>query len=498
MTVRRETELKFDCGPEFQLPEFDGLITVWDQQRRLTASYWDTNSGRLIGAGATLRHRSASDSSEEGWTLKLPVGRKTSAGVVRDEHSEPGRPDSPPARLVGLVRALTFDEPLSPVATIVTDRRSIALGTGFAEPVVEIADDMVESRVGGTVGRAFRQIEVELVEPSGTDVMKVASRALRAAGLRQSKQRSKLQQVLGPPPPSGFSRRALDENSTIAEAIAGLVARNVRQLVANDPAVRLGDDMVAVHQARVATRRLRAELRLFRSVLETDVIDELRTDLRWLGGLLGALRDTQVMTQLLDAHIQAIGNQREADGIEIAQRIAVNSEIQRTQLISALSGNRYLELLRRLENLVGDPRCRIGVDPQQPALPVLARRAARSWRNVRRLENRLGPAPTDDELHSLRKAIKVARYAAQAAGRLGAASRGFAQAALVLQDELGELHDCVVEMAWLDQNRTGFEPGAAFLAGRLHAHADQRRRELHTAWHADWDRLDRRRLRYWM
>src|SRR5439155_1633439 len=86
----------------------------------------------------------------------------------------------------------------------------------------------------------------------------------------------------GPPPSAG---------DVIRNALAASVAR----LIAHDPGVRLGDDPEDVHQARVATRRLRSDLRTFHSLLDADWTQALRQDLKSIGRDLGAVRDTEVL-----------------------------------------------------------------------------------------------------------------------------------------------------------------------------------------------------------
>ena len=64
----------------------------------------------------------------------------------------------------------------------------------------------------------------------------------------------------------------------------------LRQLVANEPAVK-SRDAEAVHQMRVALRRLRAAISLFSDVVSDDRINMIKTELRWLAQELGPARD---------------------------------------------------------------------------------------------------------------------------------------------------------------------------------------------------------------
>ena len=70
------------------------------------------------------------------------------------------------------------------------------------------------------------------------------------------------------------------------EVVQAYVAAQVGRLLAAVPGVRAGDDD-AVHDARVATRRLRAALSVYRPVLDREVADPLRDELAELGHVLG-------------------------------------------------------------------------------------------------------------------------------------------------------------------------------------------------------------------
>ena len=63
----------------------------------------------------------------------------------------------------------------------------------------------------------------------------------------------------------------------------------LRHLVANVPAM-LGRDETALHQMRVALRRLRAALSLFSKAVADDRAEAIKTELRWLARELGVIR----------------------------------------------------------------------------------------------------------------------------------------------------------------------------------------------------------------
>ena len=72
----------------------------------------------------------------------------------------------------------------------------------------------------------------------------------------------------------------------------------VERMVVNDPRTRLGD-VEALHQMRVATRRLRSDLRTFRPLLDPDWSESLRDELNWLGAVARRVRDLDVLLERL-------------------------------------------------------------------------------------------------------------------------------------------------------------------------------------------------------
>jgi inorganic triphosphatase YgiF len=198
-TDHLETELKFDAGPGFVVPDLSGLaggLTVTEPQTSLLeASYFDTSDLRLAAARVTLRRRTGGD--DQGWHLKLPVSESS-----RQELQEPlGDNDTVPARFQDETSECTGGQPLGVIAVLETRRtvrRLIAAG-GQAE----LADDLVTGRVRGPSGAAsepvtWREIEVELVSGQPEILAAVAS-ALETAGAERSRSGSKLARLLASP-----------------------------------------------------------------------------------------------------------------------------------------------------------------------------------------------------------------------------------------------------------------------------------------------------------
>ena len=133
-----------------------------------------------------------------------------------------------------------------------------------------------------------------------------------------------------------------------AELLQEMLAAARGAILENEQGSRLGRDPECVHRMRVATRRARAALRTASGVLEAEREEKLRAELAWLGGVLGGVRDLDVLI----AHLRA-----EADTLEptertalkpLFSRLAAERRKARTALLRALKGARYRRLLDEL------------------------------------------------------------------------------------------------------------------------------------------------------
>jgi CHAD domain-containing protein len=273
--------------------------------------------------------------------------------------------------------------------------------------------------------------------------------------------------------------------STLAQAV---LAGSRESLISHEAVVLATGDIEAVHQARVATRRLRSDLRTFRPVIQGDPLDGLRSELRWLGGELGRVRDADVLVDGIAAHACTLPHDERpaVDALLARGRAERASELDRARV--ALRSPRYAALLDRLAAVI-DERDHDDAEwhPKRRAHQLVRR----PWRRLRRTVRALPDDPTDEQLHEVRKRAKQARYALEAMEPVASkrAAR-LARRLATLQDRLGAQHDAIVATAWLRAAATD-EPATAFAAGMvadefLRAAADVRAR-----WPAAWRRVRR-------
>ncbi len=459
--------------------------------------YYDTSDLRLARWGVSLRYRAG-----EGWTLKLPPAPAEEGKPVtvleRDELTFDGGAKKPPQGALDVVRAYVRNAELMPVARLSTVRRRVRLVDATGARVAEVVDDEVSVRDGRRVAARFREIEVESAAENGTDgVIAPLVLRLRGAGAGAPDPTPKHIRALGPRAvePPEVAAQPLPPNPTARDVIKAVLAESVGALLRHDPLVRTGRDPEAVHQARVATRKLRSNLRTFAPMLDVEWTEPLRSELGWLAMGLGAVRDAEVLLERLRERARSLPDNDSRSAASLLQLLQAEIDSLRHKLMIDLDSPRYIELLDRLVEAAHAPVTTPEAD--QPAAAVLPALATTPWRRLRSAVRRLPEHPTDPELHRIRILAKRARYAAEAVAPVaGAAAADFAKAVAKLQTVLGEHQDAVTAQAWLRSVRvTGRR---AFVAGELIALERIAAEAARDKWTKAWDALERKRLRDWM
>jgi CHAD domain-containing protein len=493
-----ERELKFTPPADFDASTLTAVVPDLTadepQTRHLRAVYYDTTDLRLARAGASLRHR-----DDDGWTVKLP--RPSDVALVRAELHVDGPPGDPPAAALDLVQALVRNAPLHVAAHLDSERRRVMLRDDDGEQVAEIVDDHVTVHGGVCPDTAFRELEVEFGTRASKDLVIRFARRLRDAGAGEPEHVSKIARALGPralDAPDLLPPAALDFASTPTEVLRAAIARSTARLLAHDPGVRLGDDPEDVHQARVATRRIRSDLRTFRKVVDPAWDESLRTELKWLAGLLGEVRDDDVLLGRLEARVEALSPDDRAAGEHALDALRAERNDARDQLLAGLRSARYVELIERL---LAAARAVPAADDAVDLELDLGDLAVKPWKKLRDAADALHDDSPDTDLHETRILAKRARYAAEAvAPAVGKGAKRFASRVADLQDVLGEHQDAVVAGQWLREHVPSGPDAArtAFVAGLLAAQEDAAAQASRGEWQSVWKRARRRRLRRWM
>jgi len=285
--------------------------------------------------------------------------------------------------------------------------------------------------------------------------------------------------------------------STVAELVRDAIVDSFTRLVVNAAVIAITDDPEAVHQARVATRRMRSDLRTFGDWLDEERATELRGELRWLGGELGAVRDLDVLRDRLRGHAAALP----APDAEVAEPVIRRLDADRSaalrELVTGLGDARYDVLVQDLESAARQPPCTSAAydAPATSVAPAVQHR----WRKLRHAVDQLGDRPADEALHHVRIRAKRCRYAAEACiPAVGKPAKRFAKAVEEVQEVLGEQHDAVVASAWLAKTALECSPAEAYAVGMLAEVERAASESARAAFPPAWKEARRPRLRKWL
>jgi CHAD domain-containing protein len=276
-----------------------------------------------------------------------------------------------------------------------------------------------------------------------------------------------------------------------AALVQGMLAAQRGEILENEQGARLGRDPECLHRMRVATRRTRSMLRSADGVIEKGKAQSLRSELAWLGGVLGAVRDLDVLIAHLRAESETLEPAERSALKPLFGRLAAERRTTRAALTRALRSVRYRRLLDELAEAAVEPSAANGE-------VRLDKRARKDFGRLVKAMDSLGRDPTDEELHDVRKLGKRARYAAELAAPLSpkAAAR-FVRRAKTFQDVAGEHQDAVVAEERLRALVANAEGTEAFAAGRLAERERERCESARERLPGAWKDLERAGHKTW-
>lgn len=474
-----EREDKFEVTNLYRLPELaelapaGGRVDVADFHIQNT--YFDTASSHLARFGVTLRRREGG--ADAGWHLKVPAhdGRNE----ITDGTESPTMPDD----IARLVVGLQAGEELTPVAQVTVDRTVHQLVGDDGAVLVEVADDRVNSVTMGGSARisAWREIEVEEKSKGSGRLRKQVGRRLLAAGAVRSDFGSKLQRTLGFPPHA----RTAPDLATVGGLAWAYVAAQCAEMVRCDIGLRLHEPRV--HKYRVAIRRLRSTVKVFTGLFEPEASAGLDAELVWFAGLLGEVRDRDILLARLAGQVAELPAEVVLGSVaaHLETTLLLERSEHQSRVVEAMAGERYQGLVKQVLRWQTRP----------PLTKRAGRPAAEADRYLRRAEKKVNRhlAHVGGDvaaLHAARKAAKRYRYAAELTAQTG----GKKAARIVkntkqLQTLLGEHQDSVISAAFLRQmgaeaaaggEQNGFTYG--FLMAREWERADRIRAQAAKRW----------------
>ena len=434
-----EIELKLDLDDEgaASLGRLPILASLSPDEQEQRTTYFDTPEHDLRAAGVSLRVRQTGDR----FVQTIKAASAAAAGVfARPEWERDVAGPAPDLGLGSPLRAMVDEAllaQLQPAFTIVVTRRRWLVETPGA--AVELVLDQGMVRAGGAQSD-IREIEVEL-KHGPPEALFSLGRTMAAAipvrlGVLTKADRG--YHLLDGTPDKAVKAEAvaLDPDETVADAFAAIAGACLRQFRRNEDLFRAAPAPDALHQTRVALRRLRSALSLFKPVLADARFPLLAGELRHLARSLGLARD-------LDVLIERLGGAA-SDEIRAARAAAYDDAR------AALDSQRTRDLMLAIVEwiAVGDWRAR-PADPailDQPATDYAAGALRRLRRRIKKRGAYLADLD-DDDRHKVRILTKKLRYATDFFAGLFTGKKAqrrhkaFSKKLTALQKHLGSLND---------------------------------------------------------
>jgi len=442
--------------------------------QRLDDEYLDTPDRRIMRAGYTCRFRHKNGTRTV--TLKA-LGHADGAIHYRQElETQIERAAAPqlwpPSPVQQQIISLIGDQPLEIIFTLQQERHKRSL-THKKQAVAEFCLDAVQQQHHKTQQK-YSELEIEL-KGGGTE-----------KDLRRFVKYLMQTQPLVPQSISKFKRglafisqsdnQALGNSSTnikapqvtpddtIAEAGYKILRFYFQRMLHNEMGTILGQDIKALHDMRVATRRMRAARYIFKPYFDRKTLKPYAQWIKHTGQVLGAVRDMDVFYAKMQPYLHQQAQQAVFQPIFDAWNTAYDEA--QTALLAHLSQRDYIQFKQAFATYLHDvtptrphPSTRVTPYRVKEIAPILiAQRLAAVYAYAEWLEPPNVPLA---RYHQLRIAIKYLRYTLEFFQNT--LPNDVIQVILslkTLQTHLGDLQDAIVACERLRNIQYGGQWGA--------------------------------------
>jgi CHAD domain-containing protein len=250
-----------------------------------------------------------------------------------------------------------------------------------------------------------------------------------------------------------LAKPGISADDTMSEAANKLLLFHLQRMMQHEPGTREGEDAEELHDMRVATRRMRAALRVFADYLDAGEYKPFLKQVRTTGRELGAVRDLDVFRIKTQRYIDSLPPEEQSGLDPLMEAWAEERDRAREELIAYLDSARYQRFKEKFEHFLRTPGAGAGRafgDAGEPlptrvgdVLPGILFERLASVRAFDQLITR--PDAPLSRFHELRIASKGLRYTLEFFQEaLGPESKPLIETTKVVQDHLGDLQDAVV------------------------------------------------------
>lgn len=432
--------------------------------RQQVSTYFDTDDCTLKKAGFSLRVRQ----TEDQYVQTIKQQGNGSAGLF-DRPEWEQRVEAPEVDLdvagetpLGDILTKKVRRRLEPLITSEVQRTVWSIMRGGSEVELTLDEGTV---TGGEHSQRLTELEIELKAGDAASLIEVARELAGQVPLRLGVLTKAERGYALANGATGKVAKAepipLHPRMSAAEGFAGIANACLRHYRLNEGLVAERRDPAALHQSRVAMRRLRSAFTLFRPVITDGDYQRLREEVRWFTGRLGHARNLDVFLRRLpeDIHVR---------GTAIRERLErARSEAYR-EVLETLDSPRLRRLMLDLVAWIETGDWRGHKEAAQPLVGFAVRRLDKGWRRVKKDGRHLAGLDAEPR-HRLRIEIKKLRYAVEFLSALQtdedkiAEQSAFLAALEGMQEELGELNDAETARELMTELFAGDPDGEAMI-----------------------------------
>jgi CHAD domain-containing protein len=338
------------------------------------------------------------------------------------------------------------------------------MGVFPAEVVARVTEDWVatpeasEGEAGGEVGQPSPEEE--------------AATVTREPSVEESPRQHQQIELLDKP--------GIEPDDPMSEAGRKILRFHFRRMLYNEPGTRLGEDIEALHDMRVATRRMRAAFQVFGEYYRPKAEARYSKGLKRTGRALGAVRDLDVFRRKTQDYIETLPASQRGGLDGFVSILEQQREAARERMLVYLDSKKYLRFSDRFGRFVETEdmdSLAVTLDGDEPR-PYHVRYVApmavfKRLANMRAYDEWVTiPNPPVARLHALRIACKRLRYTLEFFREvLGPDTKELIEEVVVMQDHLGDLQDAVVAsgilrdyLNWGTWGRSGMDRARPSLA----------------------------------
>jgi CHAD domain-containing protein len=250
-----------------------------------------------------------------------------------------------------------------------------------------------------------------------------------------------------------LDRPGIEPDDPMSEAGRKTFRFHYRRMIYHEPGTRQGEDIEALHDMRVATRRMRAAFRVFGDHFDPQAVAPYLKGLKRTGRSLGAVRDLDVFREKVEVYLASLPESQRSGLDGLLAVLEARRQAARERMIAYLDGAKYRRFTGTFGKFVetegmGSLPVVLGAEEPRPyrvrhvaPMAIYERlavvRAYDEWVSI--------PNPPLARLHALRIACKKLRYTVEFfAEVLGPDTKAVVKEVVAMQDHLGDLHDAVV------------------------------------------------------